>query len=182
MAGADEGGDGRPRPLEARANREVEMTDEDRLTSERAVAAIVVDIAEALDTYDERRLGEYLRYARWRLEPVGTEFSGTHGAEELSNRFVKHHGGVPSTQHDVTNVLVDVEGDGARARARSEFAVLQAVDGLPLQFILAGHYDDTFEHRAGGWCLVERVEHWDLVGDISRHIAALPSEMGARRG
>jgi hypothetical protein len=92
-----------------------------------------------------------------------------------------HHGGIPSTQHDVTNVLVDVAGDGARATARSEFAVLQAVDDLSLQFVLAGHYDDTFEHRAGGWCLLARVEHWDLVGDISHHIAALPGEMGTRR-
>jgi hypothetical protein len=130
------------------------MTDQSRLTAERAVAAIVVDIADAFDTCDERRLGEQLRYAEWRVEATNAVFAGTHGAEALSNRFVKRYGEVPATQHDVANILVDIADDGAHATSRSEFAVLQAVDGFPLQFILAGHYDDTFYLRGpstGTW-------------------------------
>jgi hypothetical protein len=148
----------------------VEHTVRDRLSDERAVAAIVVGIADAFDCHDERMLGELVRHARWDVEPAKAVFVGTHGAEALENRFVKRHGGLPSTQHDVTNVLVELDEDGVHATARSEFAVLQAVDGFPLQFILAGHYDDTFHLRNGRWCLQERIEHWDLVGDLSRHV------------
>ena len=141
-----------------------------QLISERAVAAIVLEIAEALDTYDERKLGEHLRYARWRHEVSGAVFVGTHGAEELSNRFIRLHGEMPCTQHDVTNILAEVAGPGHAATARSEFAVLQATDRLPLQFILAGHYEDAFEIREGRWRLVERVEYWDLVGVLHEHV------------
>jgi hypothetical protein len=147
------------------------MVDVERqLISERAVAAIVPEIAEALDTYDERKLGEHLRYARWRHEPSGAVFVGTHGAEELSNRFIRLHGELPCTQHDVTNILAEVAHPGHAATARSDFAVLQATDRLPLQFILAGHYDDAFEVREGRWRLVERVEYWDLVGVLHEHV------------
>lgn len=141
------------------------------LSAEQAIAALIVDIGDALDTYDERRIGEYLRYASWHIEATGNVFEGTEGAEELIYRFVRHHEHLPATQHDITNVLVEVGAGAQTATARSEFAVVQATPELPLQFIMAGHYDDTFERRQGLWRLVDRREHWDLVGDLSQHLA-----------
>jgi hypothetical protein len=53
-----------------------------------------------------------------------------------------------------TNTVLAVDGGGATAR--SYFTVLQAVDQLPLQPILAGRYLDAFERRGGGWHFASR--------------------------
>ena len=82
------------------------------------------------------------------------------------------HGGLPCTQHDVTNLLAEIDLARASARVRSEFAVLQATQDLRLQFILAGHYEDRFEFREPRWHLVERLEYWDLVGDLHKHLVS----------
>jgi hypothetical protein len=57
----------------------VEDAARDRLSDERAVAAIVVDIADAFDGRDQRMLGELVRYARWHVEPAKAVFVGTRG-------------------------------------------------------------------------------------------------------
>jgi uncharacterized protein (TIGR02246 family) len=82
----------------------------------------------------------------------------------------RHADGTPRTKHVVTNVVVEVAGDGASATARSYFTVLQATDLVPLQPIVAGRYHDRFAADGDGWRFTERVMHVDLVGDVSDHL------------
>lgn len=138
-----------------------------RIEDEQACADIIVGVADALDSRDDRRLGEYLRRCRWTVEAFARVFMGTRGAEQLNHESLQRHPSTARGQHDVSNILVDVHMDGASATARSDFAVLQAAGHLRLQFVLAGHYDDRFEKRDGHWRLVARAEHWDLTGDLS---------------
>jgi 3-phenylpropionate/cinnamic acid dioxygenase small subunit len=78
--------------------------------------------------------------------------------------------GRPSTKHVITNVTVEVAGDGATAHARSYFTVMQARPDLPLQAIICGRYHDTFARAAGGWRFADRLILPDLIGDLSRHL------------
>ncbi|HXW81465.1 MAG TPA: nuclear transport factor 2 family protein [Acidimicrobiales bacterium] len=144
------------------------------LVNEQVIAAIVADLADAFDSGDARQFGELLRYARWRLIATGAEFVGTRGAEALASRSVRLYDGLPRTQHDVSNLLIEVAPSGDKATARSEFAVLQATEDLPLQFILAGHYEDAFALVEERWRLTSRDEHWDLIGRLDQHLAVVP--------
>ncbi|WP_410968997.1 hypothetical protein, partial [Salmonella sp. SAL4444] len=57
------------------------------------------------------------------------------------------------------------------------YLVLQAVDDLPLQPIIAGRYVDRFEPDRHGRHFAERRFGVDLVGDLSRHLLLDPAAM-----
>ncbi len=80
--------------------------------------------------------------------------------------------GTPRTKHITTNLILEIDGDAGRASARSYWMVLQAVEGLPLQPILAGRYHDRFERVEDAWRFAERRYFIDLVGDVSHHMLA----------
>jgi len=84
--------------------------------------------------------------------------------------------GTPRTKHVTTNLILDIDEEAGTAAARSYWTVFQAVDGLPLQPILAGRYHDRFERDGQAWHFSERRYLIDLVGDVSRHMLAnIPS-------
>ena len=70
----------------------------------------------------------------------------------------------------ITNLVVDLDPDGAGAVSRCAFTVLQARPELPLQAILAGRYHDRFARAAGTWAFRERRILTDLVGDLRWHV------------
>jgi len=78
--------------------------------------------------------------------------------------------GTPKTRHLTTNVRITVADDGATARAHSYYSVLQATADLPLQPIIAGHYEDDFRRSGGGWQFARREMFVDLLGDCSAHL------------
>jgi hypothetical protein len=85
---------------------------------------------------------------------------------------VQHHeDGTPRTWHALSNILIDVES-ATSAKALSYFTVHQALDGLPLQPIVAGRYVDAFEQRDGRWRFISREVQPRLFGDVSKHVAA----------
>ncbi|MDQ3294006.1 MAG: nuclear transport factor 2 family protein [Actinomycetota bacterium] len=81
----------------------------------------------------------------------------------------RHDDGTPRTKHLVVDTVLEPDGDAAVV-ARSSYLVLQALDGLPLQPIIAGRYVDRFELGAGGWAFAERRFVVDLTGDLSHHL------------
>jgi hypothetical protein len=110
----------------------------------------------------------------------GENSSLLRGRDALAAMFTattrRYPDGTPRTKHVTTNLILEIEEDAGRASARSYWMVLQAVDGLPLQPILAGRYHDRFDRPEGTWRFVERRYFIDLVGDVSRHMLShLPS-------
>lgn len=96
------------------------------------------------------------------------------GAEEVAAFYragTQLHDGSPRTKHLISGTVLSEADDEGRIVARSSYVVLQAVDGLALQPIIAGRYVDTFAPEVGaGWHFVERRFHVDLIGDLSRHL------------
>ncbi len=97
------------------------------------------------------------------------------GAEAIAaffRRGTQLYDGSLRTKHLILNTQFDEPLMDGTVVARSSYVVLQAVEGLPLQPIIAGRYVDTFGRDAeDGWCFVERRFHVDLVGDLSHHLA-----------
>lgn len=88
--------------------------------------------------------------------------------------------GTPRTRHLTTNPIIKLAADGQTAECRSQWTVLQAVDGLPLQVVATGRYHDRLALSGGQWRFVERrYLKIDLTGDMSAHLLSpLVAEAG----
>ncbi|MEV0759014.1 nuclear transport factor 2 family protein [Nocardia sp. NPDC050435] len=96
---------------------------------------------------------------------------GRRAIEEMFARMViVYADGTPKTKHVTTNVILEVDEEAGTARAQSYVTVLQAVEGLSLQPIVAGRYEDQFFRRGAEWRFAERRFHLDLLGDVRRHL------------
>jgi 3-phenylpropionate/cinnamic acid dioxygenase small subunit len=136
----------------------------------QAISALVYRYAELIDAGDLDGVASLFEHATW---GAGTRTERLRGTEEVRRGYggvVLYEDGTPRTKHVITNLVIDVDGIGTHASARSYFTVLQATEGIPLQPIIAGRYDDQFEKVAGTWRFSERIIHPDLQGDLSKHM------------
>jgi hypothetical protein len=138
--------------------------------AERAVTRIVYEYAARLDLGDLEGVGELFRYGVFRSFDSDSGFEGSQGVARMFRGFVKFYDGSPRTKHVTTNLRIDVDNDGGGATCQSYFSVLQAVDDLPLQVVIAGRYEDHFERRDGEWWIIERVVYSELFGDLHAHM------------
>lgn len=104
----------------------------------------------------------------------GTDSPLLRGRDAIKSMFTattrRYDDGTPRTKHVTTNLILEIDAEVGEASARSYWTVLQAVEGLPLQPILAGRYHDRFGRSGAGWRFTERRYFIDLVGDVSRHM------------
>ncbi|MGH9079128.1 MAG: nuclear transport factor 2 family protein [Acidimicrobiales bacterium] len=135
------------------------------------IANLIAGYAELVDLGDFDGVADLLRDAG-----VGDGETSPllRGRDALAAMFTattrRYADGTPRTKHVTTNLILEIDLDTARASARSYWMVLQAVEGLPLQPILAGRYHDEFERSQGTWRFAERRYFIDLVGNVSRHM------------
>ena len=84
--------------------------------------------------------------------------------------WVQTYDGKPLTRHITTNPIIELGHDGLSATCQSQWTVIQAAPGFPLQIVASGRYRDRFACDADGWHFVEReYVQTDLVGDSSAH-------------
>src|SRR5690348_16765644 len=134
-----------------------------------AIRMLIARYGELIDTGDLDGVAALFRHGTW--------ISGTRrldGAEAVRTVYddVILYDGVPATRHVMSDVVVDVDVDTARARC--SFTVFQARPDFPLQAILVGRYEDTFARAGGGWEFRTRTIRPDLRGDLSRHMRTRP--------
>lgn len=134
-----------------------------------AITALIFTYAERLDAGDLAGVAALFEHATFRSDRGG-HYPGRAGVLEVMTRRVQLHDGTPRTKHVTTNVIVEVDEAGGTATARSYYTVFQAVDGLPLQPIIAGRYHDRFVRSGEHWRFDDRFVFVDLVGDLSRHL------------
>ena len=97
-----------------------------------AVTQLIYAYAERIDHGTSPAWAELFGHATLTFEGFDNEVTGREAIEALyANTTRRYEDGTPRTKHLMTNVLVDVGGDGASATSRSYFTVLQAVPGAP---------------------------------------------------
>jgi 3-phenylpropionate/cinnamic acid dioxygenase small subunit len=139
------------------------------MTSHDEICNLLYTYAERIDAGDFDGVARLFERATYRSQ-AGTEYRGAAAVLEVLRRFVILYDGTPRTKHVTTNVIVEVDEAQDVATARSYYTVLQAVDGLALQPIIAGRYHDRFERAGGCWRFSDRFIFIDLVGDLSKHL------------
>jgi 3-phenylpropionate/cinnamic acid dioxygenase small subunit len=134
-----------------------------------AIEALLHEYAARIDDGDFEGVGALFAHGSV-CGPDGSPLAT--GAEAVTALYEtttrRYEDGTPRSHHVTTNVVVDVDGD--RASARSYFTVLQATEGVSLQPIVAGRYEDEFGRGEDGWAFRRRVMHLRLIGDVSEHL------------
>ena len=136
-----------------------------------AITNLIGRYAELVDAGDFDGVGRLFTDATF--TGSGPALQGSDAvAAMLRDTVIRYDDGTPRTHHVTTNHVVEVDDDGGTAHARSAVTIFQAVDGLPLQPIAAGRYEDTFARHRGAWRFTTRTVRIHLVGDVSRHLRA----------
>ena len=142
------------------------------LTETDRIRNLLGQYCERIDAGDFDGMGELFASGGLAAGDGPPFASGAGEVAAFYRRSTKLHDGSPRTKHLVVDTVFDEPDVDGTVVVRSSYVVLQAVDGLPLQPIIAGRYVDTFgRDPEDAWCFVERRFHVDLVGDLSRHLA-----------
>jgi ketosteroid isomerase-like protein len=131
------------------------------------ITALIHEYAYRLDAGDLDGVAALFEHGELGSTRHDGRLRGTAEARTNYQNVILYDDGTPRTQHQITNVTVEV--NGARATARSSFTVLQ-ITKKGLQPIVAGNYLDRFERVDGAWRFAERVFDPRLLGDLSRHM------------
>lgn len=100
----------------------------------------------------------------------GQRIAGRDAICAMWRSWVRTYEGRPLTRHITTNPIIALDAGGASATCQSQWTVIQAAPGYPLQIVASGRYRDCFAHDGGGWHFTEReYVQTDLVGDFSAH-------------
>jgi hypothetical protein len=73
----------------------------------------------------------------------------------------KHHEGLISHTHNVTNVIIDLDGDRAGSEAYVYGTMRMEREGQLMQLGVWGRYIDAWEKRSGKWGIVKRTVIFD---------------------
>ena len=142
--------------------------------SRDCIEALIYRYAECMDAGDFDGVAALFEASTYGSHG-GPRLTGSAEVAEVLRQVVKLYDGTPKTKHVTTNVVVEVDEEAGTATARSYFTVIQALDGFPLQTIVAGRYHDSFERADGTWRFCDREIFMDLIGDTSRHLSFDPS-------
>ncbi len=142
------------------------------MESSRQIENLIYRYAELIDDGDLEGVAELFRDAEI-VSPVHNVrrqgFDEVLQMYRLSCRLYETTG-TPLTKHLTTNVIIELDGNGNEASARSYYTVIQATDCLPLQPIISGRYKDRFRKVDTRWQFASREMIVDLIGDCSAHL------------
>jgi uncharacterized protein (TIGR02246 family) len=123
----------------------------DERADKHDITEVVVRYATGIDTRDwdlfrtcftDDVFAEYEGIATWR------------GADEITESMTTSHAGMGHTMHQLSNIVVNVDGDTATARSYVD-AILMAADGGS-GLNPRGFYDDELVRTSGGWRIAHR--------------------------
>lgn len=101
----------------------------------------------------------------------GQRIAGAGAIIAMWRQWVRLHDGKPRTRHITTNPIIALSDDGRSATCISQWTVIQAAEGYPLQIVASGRYHDRFALIDGAWAFTEReYRQTDLVGDTRAHL------------
>lgn len=139
------------------------------------------EYAQGIDTRDWELLRSIFTDE---IEMDFSSYSGQPGAVMLADDWVNGvkvlFTGLDSTQHVMTNPIVDVEGNRGRLRMYMKAEHFLANDSGSDDFALGGYYEDRLINTGGDW-KIEAVVLTVLWNRGNRDIMALAREIGRKR-
>jgi len=127
----------------------------EKLAAKQAITEVLYRYCHAVDRIDPD-LGSKIWHADGLAHYEGI-FEGM--AQDFIEFVLQSHRTTEATSHQLTNVLIDVNGD----RAASESYVTACVRAGGTDIVVRGRYSDTWSRRAGEWRIDERHYRHDIV-------------------
>ena len=129
------------------------MTDElETLVAKDAIRDVIYSYCRAMDRMDRE-----LALSVW--HPGGSADYGStfHGTCEGFVEWVwTRHAGLEAHSHQVTNILIEVDGDKAASEAYAFATLRQTTAGESVDIIVRGRYLDVWSKRDGRWAIDAR--------------------------
>jgi hypothetical protein len=132
------------------------MTDADtlrRVADKQAITELLYRYCRAVD-----RIDVPLGHSIWHDDAVadyGADYYQGPG-KGVIDTICKHHAGLISHSHMVTNVIIDLDGEKAGSEAYVYGTMRMERDGQLMQLGVWGRYLDKWERREGRWGIVSR--------------------------
>jgi len=143
-------------------------------SSEVTICNLLYRFAELMDRGLFEALGyELFTHCRFVVAPPPAEkLDGRQMVALIDRTTIRYPDGTPRTKHLITNPIVEVDEGTGKATCRSYYTILQQTEGLPMQVIVSGRYEDDFERDEDGhWRFAERdLTLVDMVGNLSQHV------------
>jgi len=141
-------------------------------TARDDIERLLYSYAERIDAGDFAGVADLFADAVITSEGSDRKVIGRDGALAMYEGSTRRYpNGTPLTKHVTTNVMIEVDDDGATATSQAYFTVLQAVPGeLALQPIIAGRYRDRFDCVDSHWRFASRHMIVDLLGELGQHL------------
>ena len=138
------------------------------LAAKQAITEVIYKYCRALDRMD-------LELAATIWHPGGTADYGPSMYQGTGAGFVtwvwEQHAAMLAHSHQITNVLIEVDGDRAASEAYVTAALrTQSGPGEPIEIVSRGRYVDRWSHRDGRWA----IDHRRFAEDFTT-IMAVPS-------
>ena len=134
-----------------------------------AIRRLIHLYAERLDAGDFDGVAELFANAEFGASDRPEPLRGAAQVRRVYDSVRLYDDGTPRTKHVISNIVIDVGGDGAAA-SRCSVTVLQATDGSAIQPVLSARYHDMFEQVDDVWEFRKRVILVDAIGDLSGHM------------
>lgn len=125
----------------------------DDLKDREAIRALIYTYCRSVD-----RLDVPLGHSIWHDDGVadyGTGFYQGPG-KGVIDRICARHADFITHSHQVTNILIALDGDDAGSESYVTATMRMIRDGKCLQFEIRGRYLDRWQRRVGRWGLVHR--------------------------
>lgn len=110
-----------------------------------------------VDYREFEKLGELLADASFRLTwgAEGIETGEIIGRREIEGFYADHLASRRPSRHVITNIAIDLDGDGQGAEVHS-YLTSVGHPPEPPSVLLSGHYEDRFEKIDGDWRYVRK--------------------------
>ena len=134
------------------------MTDANTIDDDRRLISDKLALwCRCVDTLDMGRLSEvFVQDLEWDFDGVVVEKS----LSRIVNRIVQHIGNNPfcgATQHCLSNMVIDIEGESAESHAYFCAAHAGAGDLEGQTLVVWGIYNDFWQRTEEGWRIVRRL-------------------------
>jgi len=146
------------------------------LADKYAIQELVRTYCRAVDRLDVP-LGRAVFHEESHADYGASYYQGP--GKDVIDLICRHHLGLLSHSHQVTNVLIEVDGDRAGSESYIYGTMRMEQDGKLRQLGVWARYLDSWERRAGRWGIANRMVVYDH--EEVRDVQPMGQEMRSRR-
>lgn len=132
----------------------------------REIERILYRYCLAIDSADFDAFAALFEHGQWFM----VDRPGAEPVREWLDRNVILYDGQTRMKHQITNLVIDEDEDGAGASFACYISLWQSVDSSPIQPLAYARFSGTFARVDGEWWWATHEVIADLVGDMSGHL------------